>query len=62
MVSEAQKKASAKYEAANVKRVMLKLNFNTDMDILEKLDEVDNVNGYIKRLIRDDLKAKEEEQ
>lgn len=61
-VSEAQKKASAKYEAANVKRVMLKLNFNTDMDILEKLDEVDNVNGYIKRLIREDMKAKEEEQ
>ena len=58
MVSEAQKKASAKYEAANVKRVMLKLNFNTDMDILEKLDEVDNVNGYIKRLIREDMKAK----
>lgn len=57
MVSEAQKKASAKYEAANVKRVMLKLNFNTDMDILEKLDEVDNVNGYIKRLIREDMKG-----
>lgn len=57
MVSEAQKKASAKYEAANVKRVMLKLNFNTDMDILEKLDEVDNVNGYIKRLIREDIKG-----
>ncbi len=57
MVSEAQKKASAKYEAANVKKIMLKLNFKTDMDILEKLDEVDNVNGYIKRLIREDIKG-----
>lgn len=61
MVSEAQKKASAKYEAANVKRVMLKLNFNTDMDILEKLDEVDNVNGYIKNLIRRDINEDAEE-
>ncbi len=55
MVSEAQKKANAKYKAANIKQFNLKLNINTDLDILEKLEEIKNVNGYIKNLIRKDM-------
>lgn len=54
-VSEAQKKAIAKYDAVNTKQIMMKLNKTTDADILEKLEEVDNVQGYIKRLIRKDI-------
>lgn len=55
MASEALKKAIAKYDAANTVQVKLKLNRVTDADILERLEEVGNRQGYIKRLIREDL-------
>lgn len=55
MASEAQKKASARWDAANTIQVKLKLNKNTDVDILEKLDSVSNKQGYIKELIRADI-------
>lgn len=57
MVTDAQKKASAKYEAEHTLRVTLKLNKTIDKDILDKLEEVGNKQGYIKELIRNDLKA-----
>lgn len=47
----------AKYDAKATRRVGLKLNIKTDADILAKLDEVDNVQGYIKELIRADLEG-----
>lgn len=56
MVSEAQKRAAAKYEAENIKQIKLKLNRRTDADILAKLEAEENVQGYIKRLIREDMK------
>jgi hypothetical protein len=55
MATEAQKKASARYDANNTVRVNLKLNLNTDTDILKKLEGVANKNGYIKELIRKDI-------
>lgn len=58
MTSEAQKRASAKYDAANTTAVKIKLNTKTDADILRKLQEVENKQGYIKRLIREDLASK----
>lgn len=57
-VSEAQKRAQAKYDKANTKQVMLKLNKTTDADILEVLDQTPNVQGYIKQLIRDDIRKR----
>lgn len=57
-VSEAQKRAQAKYDKANTKQVMLKLNKITDADILEILDQTPNVQGYIKKLIRDDIRKR----
>lgn len=56
--SDAQKRASAKYDAANTKQVRLKLNTKTDADILERFDRCDNVQGYIKRLVRADIEKK----
>lgn len=53
--TEAQKKAKAKYDAKATKQLMLKLNIKTDADILKKLEEVNNKQGYIKALIRADL-------
>lgn len=55
-VSEAQKRAQAKYDKEKVEGVYLKLNKVNDADILEKLKSVDNRQGYIKRLIREDIK------
>ena len=56
--TEAQKKAIEKYDRVNTKQIKLKLNINTDADILKKLEDVCNVQGYIKSLIRNDIKAK----
>ena len=55
MTTKAQLKASAKYDKSNTKGVYLKLNLKKDKDILAMLDYVDNVQGYIKRLIREDI-------
>lgn len=53
--TEAQKKAQARYDAQNTKRLSLKLNKNTDADILAWLEAEQNVQGYIKSLIRKDI-------
>lgn len=55
MTSESQKRAVAKYDAKNTRKIVLKLNKATDADILKRLDAVDNRQGYIKRLIREDI-------
>ena len=55
MVTEAKKKANAKYDAGHTTQFMMKLNNSTDKDILEKLDSVENKQGYIKNLIRADI-------
>lgn len=55
MTTEAQKRAVAKYDAKNTRKIVLKLNTGTDADILKRLDTVDNRQGYIKRLIREDI-------
>ena len=47
-------RASMKYNQANVKQIKLSLNKKTDADIIEILYRCDNVQGYIKDLIRKD--------
>ena len=56
MSSEAQRKAVAKYDAENTMQVKIKLNRNTDADIIEHLKGIGSVQGYIKALIREDIK------
>ena len=51
--------ASMKYDSANTKRVYIKLNANTDADILEYLEKQGNKQGYIKELIRRDMTSHE---
>ena len=53
--SEAQKRAVAKYDAANTKSHLLKLNRKTDADIIAFLDQQPNKLAYLKKLIRDDM-------
>lgn len=55
MPSEAQKKATIKYDTVNTKQIKLKLNTKTDADILEKLESVPNKQGYFKELVRRDI-------
>lgn len=56
--SEAQKRAQKKYDEANkdkFRMIHLKLNRETDADIIEKLEQSNNIQGYIKELIRADI-------
>lgn len=57
MVSESRKRASMKYDQANTKQIKLKLNLSTDKDIIDQLEHVGNKQGYIKDLIRADMKS-----
>lgn len=53
-VSEAQKRATARYIKRNVKRVQVAF-YPAERDILEWLGAQPNKAGYIKRLIREDM-------
>lgn len=53
MASEAQKRAKAKYEQ-KCRKVRFTL-YPTDADIAAKIDSVDNIQAYVKSLIRKDL-------
>ena len=58
MTTAAQKKAQKRYDEANrdkFRMVHLKLNRETDADIIEKLENSQNIQGYIKALIRADI-------
>ena len=57
MTSDSKLKAIAKYDKAHCTGVYLKLNNETDKDILEKLSSVPNRQGYIKQLIRNDISS-----
>ena len=57
-MTPAQKRAKEKYDKANTVQVRIKLNLKTDRDILEALERSGNKQGYIKELIRRDLKRK----
>lgn len=55
METEAQKRARLKWEATNTVQVKLKLHTTNDADVIKRLEEVPNKQGYIKDLIRQDI-------
>ena len=57
MATEAQRRASAKYDKTHTRSVIFKFNTSNDADILFKLDKVENKQGYIKELIRNDIRG-----
>lgn len=61
MPTEADRRAAAKYQAAHIKQVLVKLNDRTDPDILAHLESIPNVQGYLKALIRADINTKKEQ-
>ena len=50
--------AKAKYNKSKTRTYCLRLNLNTDKDIIEILDSVKSKQGYIKKLIREDIPKK----
>lgn len=48
--------AQERYDKENTVQYRLKLNKNKDADIIEKLNSLENKQGYIKALIRADIK------
>ena len=55
---------SPKYDRENTRRINLKLNNKTDADIikrLESLKETEGIQGYLKRLIREDIAREQKE-
>lgn len=59
MSSEAQRKATAKYDKANKVTLTVKLNKRTEADLIEYVAGLENKQGFIKGLLR---KAMEEEK
>lgn len=51
-----QAEAQARWDKENVRRVVLKLVRTTDADILEWMESKENMQGYLKNLIREDMK------
>lgn len=47
--------ASMKYNAKNIRRISLNLNLKTDAAIIDHLEKIENIQGYIKNLIKKDL-------
>lgn len=56
--TEAQARASKKYQEKNTRLMTIRLNLNTDADIIAKLESVESKQGYIKELIRKDMEEK----
>lgn len=48
-----------KWQKENIRRVVIKLHKTNDLDIIARIDEEPSIQGYIKRLIREDIKRSE---
>lgn len=55
MTREEQRRKTEEWQKKNLRRVVVKLNLSRDADILDRINNCDNVQGYIKRLIREDI-------
>lgn len=44
-----------KWDKENTRQVKFKFNIRTDADIIAHLEAQQNVQGYVKKLIRDDI-------
>lgn len=55
MVSDAQKRANAKYRKERMRQVTVRFSPN-EMDVYEFLRGRENISGYLKRLVREDMK------
>ena len=56
MTTEAAKAAKARYDAKTAKFISIKLNRNTDQEIIEFLERQENKQGVIKQALLDYMK------
>lgn len=61
MLTEAQKRAQAKYNKANVRQTAIRF-YPSERDMWEWLESKDNKAGYIKDLIRADMERGESDE
>lgn len=47
------------YEKENIRQIRLKINRKTEPELIEWIEQQDNIQGYIKQLIREDMKRQE---
>lgn len=59
MSTKAEIEAINRFNKEKTKCIQVRLNKNTDADILAKLEQVPSKMGYIKELIRKDIKENE---
>ena len=59
---ELMSKSQDRYDKEHCVQVKMKLNKKYDADILDRLNSVDNKQGYLKSLIREDLKTRKVHQ
>ena len=55
----AQTEYMANYEKENLRQIRLKINRKTEPDLLAWIEKQDNIQGYIKELIRKDMERAE---
>ena len=58
----AQTEYMANYEKENLRQIRLKINRKTEPELLEWIEKQDNIQGYIKRLILEDMAMAEEQE
>lgn len=56
--SKAQLEAVARYDKQNTKQLHIKLNKNTDADLIQALESVESMQGLIKQLLREYFRKK----
>lgn len=56
VLTDAKRKTNMDFDRKNTKLIGMKLNRHTDADILAHLEKQENIQGYLKRLIRNDMK------
>lgn len=56
MATESQRKARNKYNKTKTINKTVQLNIEIDKDIIDHIKNIENFNGYVKTLIRDDIK------
>ena len=52
----------AQYEKENLRQIRLKINRKTEPELLAWIEKQDNIQGYIKELIRKDMERAEEQK
>ena len=55
MATNAQRRAARRYQS-RVRSILIRVNPRTERDVYDRLAEVENVSGYLKGLVREDVR------